>query len=87
MNPTVYTDAWKRARVIGLSPEQAASPLAGRPYDLRHAAVSTWLAAGVPPADVAARAGQSVEVLLKVYAKCLDGGMALANQRIDDLLT
>lgn len=87
VNPTVYTDAWKRARVIGLSPEQATSPLAGRPYDLRHAAVSTWLAAGVPPADVAARAGQSVEVLLKVYAKCLDGGTALANQRIDDLLT
>lgn len=87
VNPTVYTDTWKRARVIGLSPEQAASPLAGRPYDLRHAAVSTWLAAGVPPADVAARAGQSVEVLLKVYAKCLDGQQALANKRIDDLLS
>jgi integrase len=87
VNPTVYTDAWKRARVIGLSPEQAASPLAGRPYDLRHAAVSTWLAAGVSPADVAARAGQSVEVLLKVYTKCLDGQQAVANQRIDDLLS
>jgi integrase len=43
------------------------------PYDLRHAAVSTWLAAGVPAAEVAERAGHTVDVLLKVYAKCLDG--------------
>ncbi len=63
VNPTVYTDAWKRAWIIALSPERATSPLAGRPYDLRHAAVSTRLAAGVPPADVAAWAGQSVDVV------------------------
>jgi hypothetical protein len=37
------------ARVAALGPEEAASPLARRPYDLRHAAVSTWLSAGVPP--------------------------------------
>jgi integrase len=85
VNPTVYTDAWKRARVIGLSPEQAASPLARRPYDLRHAAVSTWLAAGVPVAEVAERAGHTVEVLLKVYARCLDGSRATSNERIDQL--
>lgn len=42
------------------------SPLARTPYDLRHAAVSTWLNGGVPPADVAAWAGHSVEVLLKI---------------------
>ena len=29
---------------------------------------------GVPPTDVAAWAGHWVEVLLKIYAKCLDGG-------------
>jgi integrase len=86
VNPTVYTDAWKRARLIGLSPEQAASPLARRPYDLRHAAVSTWLAAGVPVAEVAERAGHTVEVLLKVYARCLDGERGASNQRIDRLL-
>ncbi|MEO3830363.1 hypothetical protein [Actinomadura sp. B10D3] len=33
--------------------EEAASPLAETPYALRHAAVSTWLSAGVPPAQVA----------------------------------
>lgn len=85
VNPTVYTDAWKRAQVIGLTPEQQASPLARRPYDLRHAAVSTWLAAGVPVAEVAERAGHTVEVLLKVYARCLDGERATSNRRIDEL--
>ena len=63
-------------------PGQVASPLAGRPYDLRHAAVSLWLNAGVPAPEVAERAGHSVEVLLRVYAKCLDGGEDIANRRI-----
>ncbi len=34
------------------------------PYDLRHAAMSTWLNGGVPAAQVAEWAGHSVEVLL-----------------------
>ena len=63
-----------------------ASPLAGRPYDLRHAALSLWLNAGVPPQEVAQRAGHSVEVLLRVYAKCLDGGEGVANKRIEAAL-
>ena len=50
-----------------------------------HAAVSLWLAAGVPPPRVAERAGHSVEVLLRVYAKCLDDGEEIANTRIDAL--
>jgi integrase len=85
VGPSIYTQAWKQARVIGLSPQQAASPLARRPYDLRHAAVSTWLAAGVPVAEVAERAGHTVEVLLKVYARCLDGSRSTSNERIDRL--
>ena len=36
---------------------------AARRYDLRHAAVSLWLNAGVPAPTVARRAGHSVEVL------------------------
>lgn len=39
---------WQLARQKALTPTQAASPLAGRPYDLRHAAVSLWLNAGIP---------------------------------------
>src|SRR5262249_21723937 len=61
---------WKRAREAAFTEAVAASPLAKRPYDLRHAAVSTWLNGGVPPTDVARWAGQSVEVLFRIYAKC-----------------
>ncbi|MFG1877387.1 hypothetical protein ACGFIV_21320 [Sphaerisporangium sp. NPDC049003] len=64
-----------------------ASPLAGRPYDLRHAALSTWLNAGVDATEVAARAGNSVEVLLKRYAKCLDGRQEQNNRRIEAAFT
>jgi integrase len=83
---SVYTRVWEQAREIGLSPAQVASPLARRPYDLRHAALSSWLAAGVPPTDVAERAGNSVKVLLTVYAKCLDGQRSTYNERIGALL-
>ncbi|MGH8879020.1 MAG: tyrosine-type recombinase/integrase [Stackebrandtia sp.] len=83
---SVYTRVWEQARQLGLSPAQYTSPLARRPYDLRHAALSGWLNAGVPPADVAARAGHSVKVLLTIYAKCLDGQTATFNARIDELL-
>jgi integrase len=68
---TAISDVWAEARILALMPHQVASPLAGRPYDLRHAAVSLWLNAGVPATEVAERAGHSVEVLLRVYAKCL----------------
>ncbi len=48
--------------------------------------VSTWLSSGVEPQLVARRAGHSVAVLLKVYAKCLDGATSMANDRIDKAL-
>jgi integrase len=83
---TAISDVWAEARTRALTPAQVASPLAGRPYDLRHAAVSLWLNAGVPATEVAERAGHSVEVLLRVYAKCLDDGQAVANKRIDAAL-
>ena len=83
---TAISDVWAEARTRALTPAQVASALAGRPYDLRHAAVSFWLNAGVPPTEVAERAGHSVEVLLRVYAKCLDDGEAVANKRIDAAL-
>jgi integrase len=59
---TAISDVWAEARTLGLTPAQVVSPLAGRPYDLRHAAVSLWLNAGVPAPQVAERAGHSVEV-------------------------
>ena len=61
---------------------QVRSALAKRPYDLRHACLSTWLNAGVPATQVAEWAGNSVKVLLDFYAKCLDGGVPAALNRI-----
>ncbi|GGS61439.1 tyrosine-type recombinase/integrase [Actinokineospora fastidiosa] len=78
--------AWKRARLETFTPEVAATPLAGTPYDLRHAAVSTWLNGGVPATTVAEWAGHSVEVLLKIYAKCLYGSDVLTQQRVQAAL-
>ena len=82
---TIYR-AWRRAREAVLTARQVDSLLARRPYDLRHACVSTWLNAGVPPARVAQWAGHSVEVLLRVYAKCVEGDDDLALKRIEAAL-
>jgi integrase len=80
---TTFSRAWEEARQFALTPRQAASPLAGRPYDLRHAALTTWLNAGIPPAEVAKRAGNSVEVLMRRYAGCLDKQADAVNRRIE----
>lgn len=48
LKDTGWGEVWQRARPLALSPAQQASPLGRRPYDLRHAAVSLWLNAGVP---------------------------------------
>ena len=57
----------------GASRVRRRSPLAKRPYDLRHACVSTWLNGGVPPTKVAEWAGHSVDVLLRICASSLEG--------------
>jgi len=84
---STYSAIWQATRTAAFTTAQQASPLARRPYDLRHAAVSLWLNAGVPATEVARRAGHSVAVLLKVYAHCIDGQAGAANQRITDALT
>ncbi len=68
-----YSRAWKQVRELALVPHQVSSALAFRPYDLRHAGVSQWLNSGVPAPEVAARAGHSVDVLMRICAKCIDG--------------
>ncbi|MFF0397439.1 tyrosine-type recombinase/integrase [Streptomyces sp. NPDC005248] len=83
---TGYGEVWAEARLRALTSAQRSSSLAKRPYDLRHAAVSTWLSSGVEPQVVAQRAGHSVAVLFRVYAKCLDGAAATANARIEATL-
>ncbi|WP_169983531.1 tyrosine-type recombinase/integrase [Microbispora sp. H10836] len=83
---SAYSAVWQEARRLAFTVEQVASPLAARPYDLRHAAVSLWLNAGVPPTEVAQRAGHGVDVLLRVYAKCIEGQRARANGQITKAL-
>ncbi|MGH6656178.1 MAG: integrase, partial [Actinocrinis sp.] len=81
-----YCGVWAQARVVSLSEVERTTILAGRPYDLRHACVSTWLGAGVPVTQVAAWAGHSVEVLLRTYAKVVAGHEETSKRRIDEAL-
>ncbi|MEO3756012.1 site-specific integrase [Streptomyces sp. B6B3] len=77
-----YGEVWARARAKVLPPELLHTSLAKRPYDLRHTAVSVWLASGVDPQTVAKRAGHSVAVLFRVYAKFINDSDEAANARI-----
>ena len=86
LSESVYGRAWHAARALALGPDLAASGLARRPYDLRHAALSLWLNAGGDPAQIAARAGNSVSVLLTVYTHCIHGQDHVLNQQIDHVL-
>jgi integrase len=73
-----------QARAAAFTEAEAESLVAQRPYDLRHAAVSTWLNATGDPAQVAEWAGHSVNVLMQVYAKCVSGRQEAAKRRIYD---
>jgi len=86
ISESVYGRVWDAARRATFSESEAPSRIAKRPYDLRHACLSTWLNAGVDPTQVAEWAGNSVAVLLRVYAKCISGRDQLARQRIQDAL-
>ena len=55
---------WALARQAALAEHEAASTMAARPYDLRHACVTGWLNATGDPAQVAAWAGHSVNARL-----------------------
>lgn len=81
-----YRRAWAAARQAALTPEEQRSPLGRRVYDLRHACLSMWLNAGVHAPQVAEWAGHGVDVLLRIYAKCIDGQHDIAKRRIDDAL-
>src|SRR5262249_18915617 len=71
---------------LGSTVGSATSPLAGRPYDLRHACLSTWLNGGVYPTQVVGWAGHRVGELLRIYAKCVVGQDELAKRRITEAL-
>ncbi|MGW3351260.1 tyrosine-type recombinase/integrase [Nonomuraea rubra] len=82
MTDRAYLKVFHEARKKAFTPTEARSPLMDVPYSLRHACVSTWLNAGVPAPQVAEWAGHSVDVLLRVYAKCIYGQQTEAMRRI-----
>jgi hypothetical protein len=86
LSESTYGRAWHTARAAGLGPALAATPLARRPYDLRYAALSLWVTAGVAPEEAAARAGNSITVLPAVCARPVPGQKLAANALIDRAL-
>jgi integrase len=73
IQPSTWWQVWRKVRNLSLTPEQLATPLMERPYDLRHAGITWRLNSGVPAPDVAKWAGHSVEVLTRIYAGCVVG--------------
>jgi integrase len=73
IQPSTYRQVWTRTRALTLTPAQLATPLMRRPYDLRHSGITWRLNSGVPATEIAAWAGHGVEMLLRVYARCVAG--------------
>jgi integrase len=73
IQPSTYRQVWTRTKALALTPAQLATPLMRRPYDLRHSGITWRLNSGVPATEIAAWAGHSVEMLLRVYARCVAG--------------
>ncbi|MFF1295611.1 MULTISPECIES: tyrosine-type recombinase/integrase [unclassified Streptomyces] len=79
---SVIRRAWRSAREKVLTTQEFASPLGRRVYDLRHTCLTNWLNDGIPAAQVAEWAGNSVPVLLTTYARCISGQLPDLKQRI-----
>lgn len=84
IDASAYGITWGRAREAAPALDEHALELAKRPYDLRHAGISFWLASGVDPAECARRAGQSIQVLFRYYAKFLAEARNHANRLIEE---
>lgn len=83
---STYYLVWTEARTYSVRPDRMKSKLAVRPYDRRHGEVSLGLNGTADPTDVAERAGHSVETLLRVYAKCIDGWRDANNKLVAERL-
>ncbi|MFG2537230.1 tyrosine-type recombinase/integrase [Streptomyces sp. NPDC048511] len=81
-----YGNVWKAARLSVLTEQEAKTALAEVPYGLRAACVSLWLESGVSPAEVARRAGHSIAVLFRFYAKAIHGSEDRDNALIESRL-
>lgn len=81
MTPSSYNPIWQRARAAAWVDQP--DLLSTTVYDLRHAAATMMLQAGVPPAEVARRLGHSIDILLRVYAGVLVEERDRSNDLID----
>ncbi|WP_053085098.1 hypothetical protein [Streptomyces leeuwenhoekii] len=80
---SVIRRAWRGARRAVLPPHVFDSPSGRRVYDNRHTRLTKWLNDGIPPAQVAEWAGNSVAVLLATYARCVDGQLPDLKRRLE----
>ncbi|MEU1477067.1 site-specific integrase [Streptomyces sp. NPDC005760] len=80
---SVIRRAWRSARQAVLAPHVFDSPTGKRVYDIRHTRLTKWLNDGIPPAQVAEWAGNSVPVLLATYARCVDGQLPDLKKRLE----
>ena len=83
---TAYAEVWQEARTAGphsRSGRLSAGPAAVRPAARGRLALAERRRTGP---EVAERAGHGVDVLLRVYAKCIDGQEEIVNRRIEDAL-
>ncbi|MFI8532811.1 tyrosine-type recombinase/integrase [Streptomyces aquilus] len=80
---SVIRRAWRGARRAALAPHVFDSPTGRRVYDNRHTRLTKWLNDGIPAAQVAEWAGNSVPVLLATYARCVDGQLPDLKKRLE----
>lgn len=81
-----YGEIWQAARSAVMSPAEFKTPIAEKAYSARAAGVSLWIEAGVAPAEVAWRAGHSVAVLFRFYAKVIQRNQQRSNEQIERAL-
>ncbi|WP_170201667.1 tyrosine-type recombinase/integrase [Actinocorallia herbida] len=80
-----YRATWKRVRASAFGKAADASPVARRPYDLRHGCASLMLTKRIPVAEIARRLGHSIQMLLTTYAHWLTDQAEAANLALDDV--
>ncbi|MEH6374595.1 site-specific integrase [Streptomyces sp. KLMMK] len=85
LSGSVTRRAWQGARKAEFTEREQESPMGRRIYDVRSTRLTKWLNDGNPPAQVAYWAGNSVAVLLAVYAGCIDGQVPDLKRRMEAL--
>ncbi|MGW5461858.1 hypothetical protein [Streptomyces sp. NPDC003996] len=80
---SVIRRAWRSARKAVQPPYAYDSPTGHHVYDNRNTRLTKWLNDGIPPAQVAEWAGNSVAVLLATYARCIDGQLPDLKRRLE----